>query len=140
MYLDPFQMNMMLSSLHYIPTNVTCCNTTRASDLAEDEQLRAFQRYLKKLCKHGAFSMVCLPVQCSCAGVFHFGRYRFRRQYVSVSSSDPVFVIAMLVWSPHFSCCLSVQLRASLGSLLTGTKIRHQTGMAMTRVEASGSG
>lgn len=78
----------MLPSLHYIPTNMTYCNTTRASDLAEDEQLRAFQGYLKKLPKHGAFSMVCLPVECACAGVFHFGRYRSTRQYVSVFSSS----------------------------------------------------
>lgn len=137
LYLDPFQMNMMLSSLQDIPTNMTSCNTTRASDLAEDEQLRAFQRHLKKLPKHGAFSMASLLVQCSCADFCNLGRYGSGRLYVSVL--PPVFVISMLIFSFYCSCCPSAQLLASLRLLLTG-KISHQTGMAMTRAETSGSG
>jgi hypothetical protein len=90
-YLDPFRMNMMRSSLHYIPTNMTYCNTTGASHLAEDERLRALQGHLKKLSKHGASSMACLLVRCSCADFCNLGRYGFARLYVSVL--PPVFVI-----------------------------------------------
>ena len=85
------------SYLHYMPTNMTYCNTTRASHLAEDERLRAFQGHLKKLSKHGFFSMARLLVQCSCADFYNLGRYGFARLYVSVL--PPLFVISMLICS-----------------------------------------
>ena len=136
-HLDPFRMNMMSSFLHYMPTNMTYCNTTRVSHLAEDERLRAFQGHLKKLSKHGVFSMARLLVQCPCADFYNLGRYGFARLYVSVL--PPVFVISMLTCSFYCSSCPPVQLLPSPQLLITG-KISHQTGMAMTRAETSGSG
>ena len=136
-HLDPFRMKMMSSFLHYMPTNMTYCNTTRVSHLAEDERLRAFQGHLKKLSKHGVFSMACLLDQCSCADFCNLGRYGSARLYVSVL--PPVFVISMLTCSFYCSSCPPVQLLPSPQLLITG-KISHQTGMAMTRAETSGSG
>ncbi|KAL6642385.1 hypothetical protein ACP70R_020566 [Stipagrostis hirtigluma subsp. patula] len=48
----------------------------RASDLAKDEEIIAFQAHLKNLSKYGGFYMACLLVQCSCACFCHLGRYK----------------------------------------------------------------
>lgn len=69
----------LISYLTYIPTNMTYCSSTRASDLEEDEKLRAIRRYLKKLSRNGAFSMASVLVRFSCAGSCHLGWHECAR-------------------------------------------------------------
>jgi len=136
-HLDPFRMNMMSSFLHYMPTNMTYCNTTRVSHLAEDERLRAFPGPSQETVQAWGFlhgSSSCSVFLCR---LLQSWPIRIRETVCFCSSSIVCdFNANLLILC---SSCPPVQLLPSPQLLITG-KISHQTGMAMTRAETSGSG
>jgi hypothetical protein len=146
LYLDPFQMNMMLTSLPDKPTNMTSCNTTRASDLAADEQLR--RSSAATIPQETAQAWGSLHGFSSCSVFLRrlLQSWPIRTNETVCLCSSSSIRSGTSVWdfnakfcSFYCFCCPSAQLLPSLRLLIAG-KRSHQTGMAMIRAETSGSG